>query len=136
MAGFIGSPAMNFFETRIVEEHGSLFTQGEKLKLAIPENLQNRYRKTNDHRVIWGIRPEHLYEKGIKGTFPGGELMRATVDVIEPVGSVVILLCSCVSTQLTACVDPQTRVRPHDEIEFIVDMNQMHLFDESTGEVF
>ena len=134
VAGFIGSPAMNFFEIRVVEENGSLFIQGEKFKLAIPETLQSRYLEVKDHKAILGIRPEHFYNKEIKDHFPGGETMRATVEVIEPVGSEVILLCSCGSTQLMACVDPQTKTRTREEIELIVDMNRMHLFDKSTGE--
>jgi multiple sugar transport system ATP-binding protein len=136
VAGFIGSPAMNFFDICVVEESRYLFIQGDKFKLEIPENLHSRYLKIKAQKAIWGIRPEHLYDRVIKGPFPGGERMSATVKVIEPVGSEVILLCSSGSTHLTACVDPHTNAKPHDEIEFIVDMNQMHLFDRETGEAF
>jgi multiple sugar transport system ATP-binding protein len=134
VAGFIGSPAMNFFETHILEESGELYLQGETFKLLIPKNLQQRYRPAKDQTVIWGIRPEHIYDKEITDSIPGGESMRATVELVEPVGSEVILLLSSGSDQFSACVDPKTKARMHDEIELTVDMNHMHLFSKSTGE--
>ena len=136
VAGFIGSPAMNFFDVRVTEQNGSLFLKGETFEIAIPKSLQDRYVKSKGHEAILGIRPQHIFDKQIKGRFPGGEPLRATIEVVEPVGSEVILLASCGSAQLMACVDPQTRAKPHDEMEFLVDMNRMHLFNKSTEEVF
>ena len=68
--------------------------------------------------------------------FPGGEILKVTVDVFEYVGSETILLATCASDQITACVNPMTEARPQGEMEWIVDMNRMYLFDRSTGEVF
>jgi len=136
VAGFIGSPAMNFFDVRVTERKGAFCVEGENFKMAVPRSLRNRYLKTKDQETVLGIRPQHIFDKEIRGPFPGGEPLRATVEVVEPVGSEVILLASCGSAQLTAMVDPQTRAKPHAEIEFLVDMNQMHLFNKSTEEVF
>jgi len=136
VAGFIGSPAMNFFDVRVMERNGSLFLEGESFKMAVPKSLRDRYHKVKNQKAILGVRPQHIFDKEIKGQFPGGEPLRATIEVVEPVGSEVILLASCGSAQLTASVDPETRAKPHDEIEFLVDMNRMHLFDKATEEVF
>jgi len=136
VAGFIGSPAMNLLDVRVMEQNGSLFVQGENFRMAVPADLRDRYLKVKDREAILGIRPQHIFDKGIRGPFPGGEPLRATVEVIEPVGSEVILLATCGSAQVTAMVDPQTLAKPHAEIEFLVDMNQMHLFNKSTEEVF
>jgi multiple sugar transport system ATP-binding protein len=136
VAGFIGSPAMNFFDVRLTERKRALCVEGENFKMAVPRSLRKRYLKTKDQEAILGIRPQHIFDKEIRGPFPGGELLRATVEVVEPVGSEVILLASCGSTQIMAMVDPQTLAKPHAEIEFLVDMNHMHLFDKSTEEVF
>ena len=57
------------------------------------------------------------------------------VDVIEPVGSEVILIVTVGNRQLTAKIDPHTRASLHQPIELSVDMNNMHLFDKETGEV-
>jgi len=136
VAGFIGSPAMNFLDVRVMEKNGSLFVQGENFKMAVPGSLRNRYLKVKDQEAILGIRPQHIFDKEIRGPFPGGELLRATIEVVEPVGSEVILLASCGSAQLIAIVDPQTLAKSHAEIEFLVDMNHMHLFDKCTEQVF
>ena len=135
VAGFIGSPAMNFLDVRVTEENGSLFLAGETFRLQVPKGLEGRYLEAKDQEAILGIRPQDIYDKGIRGSFPGGEPLHATVEVVEPVGSEVILLTTCGSAQLTAAVDPQTRAKPHAEMELLVDLNQMHLFDKSTEQV-
>lgn len=136
VAAFIGSPAMNFLEVLVVEKNGVFFVCGETFQLAIPKEYWSRYGRAKDKKAILGIRPEHIYEKAAKGNFSGGEILKVTIDVVEPVGSEIILLASCASTQITACMDPQTRAKPHTEMEFLIDMNRMHLFDKSTEEVY
>lgn len=129
VAGFVGSPAMNFFDVLVTEQNGSLLLKGEVFTFSIPKPLIDRYLKAKDQMAILGIRPQDIFDKEVRGPFPGGELLRATVEVVEPVGSEVILLASCGSAQLTATVDPKTLATPHAAIEFLVDMNKMHLFD-------
>ena len=58
------------------------------------------------------------------------------MDVFEYVGSETILVAKCASDQIIACMNPMTEARPQGEMEWIVDMNRMYLFDRSTGEVF
>jgi multiple sugar transport system ATP-binding protein len=136
VAGFIGSPAMNFLQVYLVEENSTLFAEGEKFKLAIPANLRERFVGAKGQQAILGIRPEHLCEKVIKPPFPGGEILRVSIDVVEPVGSEVILIASCGSANITASVDPQTEAKPGMVMELLVDMNRMHLFNQETGEAY
>jgi multiple sugar transport system ATP-binding protein len=136
VAGFIGSPAMNFFDARVTGEKGALFVEGENFRLAISDKLQDRFMQAKDRDLILGIRPEHIYDKDVKGNFPGGEILKATVEVVEPIGSQVILLASCGSSNLTACVDPQTHAKPNRELEFVVDTNRLHLFDKMTEKAY
>jgi multiple sugar transport system ATP-binding protein len=133
VAGFIGSPAMNFIEGHIIEENGSLLIIAEGNRLAIPKQLQDRYVKGKDRKIVLGIRPEHIYDSEIKDFFPGSERVPATVEVIEPVGSEVILLSTFGSVHLTSRVDPQTKAKTHTPIEFLIDMNKVHIFDKDTG---
>jgi multiple sugar transport system ATP-binding protein len=135
VAGFIGSPAMNFIDVSVTKENGTLFLKGANLKLAIPKHLRERYLGLVNQDLVFGIRPEHIYTLQQKDAFPGGEVLRVKVDVVEPVGSVVILLASFASGQLTASVDPQTKAGLHDELDFLIDMNRMHLFNKDTEEV-
>ena len=62
--------------------------------------------------------------------------MKVSIDVVEPVGSEVILIASCGSASITASVDPQTEVKPGMAKELLVDMNRMHLFNQETGEAY
>jgi multiple sugar transport system ATP-binding protein len=136
VAAFIGSPAMNFIEVNVAEEKSSLYAISDGFKLAIPKDRQSRYLKVKDKKAILGIRPENIYDKALKGSFGGGETLKAIIEVVEPVGKEVIIIASCGSAQITACLDSQTTGKQHMEKEYIVDMNRMHLFDKSTEEVY
>ena len=136
VAGFIGSPAMNFLPVRVINENDDLLAVGKNFKLTIPAELRERFRQAEDQDVIFGIRPEHIFDYSIKGPFPGGQRLNALVEVVEPIGSEVVLLASCGSTQLTARVDPQTQARPQMQLKLILDMNHMHLFDRDTKQAY
>ena len=124
VAGFIGSPAMNFIDASVAREESRLVLRGPGFNFPIPESKKKRYSKAVDKDIIFGIRPEHIYAKEQKSSFPGGEMLRVTIDVVEPVGSATILVASFGPTQLTANVDPQTKVRTHDQIDFLLDLNR------------
>ena len=132
VAGFIGSPAMNFLAGHVAGDNDNLFVFGEDLKLSIPQKLRERFQRARNKDLIFGIRPEHIYDYSIKGSFPGGEKLNALIDVVEPLGSEVVLLATCGSSQLTARVDPQTTAKPQMQLELVLDMNRMHLFDRDT----
>lgn len=133
VAGFIGSPTMNFIECRMLLQNGSLGLEGLGKTMVVPKTLQERFAKSKDRQCILGIRPEHIYDRALKEPFPNAEHHTASVEVVEPIGSEVILLMKVGSERLTASVDPQTRAQPSSAIELLIDMNQMHLFDKETG---
>lgn len=136
VAGFIGSPAMNFIKVRLGMENGVLYLKGSHFKLPVPRSRQNQYLRANGQEAILGIRPEHIFDRAIADPFQGGEIIKATVEVVEPVGSYVILYASLGSDQLTISQDPKTKAKPHMEMEFLVDTNHIHLFDQLTGEAY
>ena len=105
-------------------------------KLAIPEHLKARYEKAMGRKLVFGIRPEDIHDSRLKEPFPDAERIPGTVKVVEPIGAHVILLCSIGSTTITAAVDPQTEAKLHAPIEFLFDMNKMHLFDRETEEAY
>lgn len=136
VAGFIGSPAMNFFNVAVVERQGRLAVKGEGFELKIPDQLKTGYLKVKDQQAVFGIRPEHIFDPREKHEFQGGEILKVTVDVLEYVGSETIIVAKCASDQITACMNPMTEVKPQGEMEWLVDMNQMYLFDTATGEAY
>jgi multiple sugar transport system ATP-binding protein len=136
VAGFIGSPAMNFLKVNLIDQDGALAVAGENLVLKIPDHLQKRFSTAEGRNLTFGIRPEHIYDQALKGPFPGGETLKATIEVVEPIGSEVILLAKCGSTEITARVGPETQVKPQMPVKLIFDMNRMHLFDEDTQQAY
>jgi multiple sugar transport system ATP-binding protein len=136
VAGFIGSPAMNFVEISVIEEHGSLFLLSDTFKIAIPNKFYERFGKATNRNVIWGIRPQDIYDGSLEVAFPGSGTLRVIVDVCEPIGSEVIVLASCGNAHFTACIEPKTQAKPHKEMDFLFDMNKMYLFDKETEKVY
>jgi multiple sugar transport system ATP-binding protein len=134
VAGFIGSPSMNFMEAHLSQEEGAMWVKGEGFSFAVPEDKKERYRPTLGKKVTLGIRPEHIFDKELKGPFPGGQVLQGVIEVYEPMGSEVLLRAKCGPHQVIATVEPQTRARVHDRIEFLVNASGMHLFDPQTGE--
>ncbi len=136
VAGFIGSPLMNFLDVGVMEQNGVLMLTGRDFNLEVPAHLKERYQRARDKQAILGIRPQHIYDGDVKEPFSGAQSIPVNVEIIEPVGVEVILYACCGSAQLTACVSPKTRATPHCELEFLVDMNHIHLFDKSSGEAY
>jgi multiple sugar transport system ATP-binding protein len=134
--GFIGSPAMNFLKVDLIDQGGALAVTGEDIMLKVPDHLGKRFSIAKGRNLTFGIRPEHIYDQALKGSFPGGETLKAIIEVVEPLGPEVIFLAKCGSTEVTARVDPETRVKPQVPVELIFDMNRMHLFDEDTKQAY
>ena len=135
VAGFIGSPSMNFLETKVVEENGKIYVDGGNFRLSIPEDLQDRYRAWVNREVVFGIRPEHINDRAFVMDFSGKVEIKALVDVLEPIGSEIILIATVGKYQIVAKIDSHTKASLHQPIELAVDMNKMHLFVKDTGEV-
>jgi multiple sugar transport system ATP-binding protein len=131
VAGFIGSPSMNFTE---VHMEGS----GEGAKLAgaadwsIP--LPSRYTETAKpvagKTLIAGFRPEHL-DIGEAGSNAGS--FRARADVVEYLGNEELLHVNAAGQDIVAIVDSEHRVRPGDIVNLVLPLDKLHLFDGESG---
>ncbi|MBI4495795.1 MAG: sn-glycerol-3-phosphate ABC transporter ATP-binding protein UgpC [Deltaproteobacteria bacterium] len=126
VAGFIGSPAMNFARAELVSEDGALFLQTLQARLKVPEEKAARLKGYPARRVVFGIRPEDLPE-----TAHGlpGETIEALVEVIEPLGSEVYLDLKAGEETLIARADSKTSAKPQARIFLRPVMENMHLFD-------
>lgn len=136
VAGFIGSPSMNFLDARAEKENDILYVTGDGFKFTVPEDRRDRYTMALGREVTLGIRPEHIFDRDLKGPFPGAEEMCAKIEVYEPMGSQVVLRSVCGSNPVVASVDPLTKARAHHDITFLVNTNKMHLFDKETKKVY
>lgn len=129
VAGFIGSPAMNFIEGDLLSEEGELYFQATGMKLKVPKDKAEPLRKYGKTRVIFGIRPEDLPEAAC--ALPG-ETVEAVVEVMEPLGCDVFLEVKVGERSLTARAEPTTQAKPHVAICLQPSPENMRFFDIET----
>jgi multiple sugar transport system ATP-binding protein len=132
VAGFIGSPAMNFFKSTLRKEDGRMIVDGGSFHVEVPENRHDMYTGYIDKPVIFGIRPEDIKDPHFlpPGIFP--QSVPTKVDVTELMGNEIQLYMTTGEHSFVARVDPRTRARMGDETEMAFNMNNMHLFDIDT----
>jgi multiple sugar transport system ATP-binding protein len=129
VAGFIGSPVMNFFPSRLVFNEGRLLIDAKAFQLSIPEKKLPFYQSLAGSEVILGIRPNDIYHCLTAPDRIKGSCLNAVVDVIEPLGSESHLYVTSGRHNYVAVVDAQTSVRVHQEIELVIDLDKIHLFE-------
>ncbi|MBM4457776.1 MAG: sn-glycerol-3-phosphate ABC transporter ATP-binding protein UgpC [Chloroflexi bacterium] len=132
VAGFIGSPSMNFFDATVVDQDGKLWIDGGTFKLQVPENKKTAYLSHKGQKVIFGIRPEDIYaaQYAAPGITPAA--ISSDVDVTELMGNEIFLYLLTGKKSFIARVDPRTHARPGEKIDLVVNMDNMHLFDPQT----
>ncbi|MGB9698576.1 MAG: ABC transporter ATP-binding protein [Thermodesulfobacteriota bacterium] len=126
VAGFIGSPAMNFVEGELVAEGGHTFFETKGIKIRIPEDKASKLKDYPEKRVIFGIRPEDLPEVPCP---IAGETIEVVVEVMEPLGSEVFLDVKAGDHSLIARAEPNTKAKPHVNLCLKPNLENMHLFD-------
>jgi len=126
VAGFIGSPTMNFIETQLIGLDNKLFVQADSFRLRILEEKSQNLQSYVNKKVILGIRPQDLS----KASAPvEGETIEAFVEIIEPIGNEIYLDVKAGRDSLIASVDPKTKVNPREEILLQANLENIHLFD-------
>ena len=131
VAGFIGSPPMNFLEGVLVQDNGTLQVDVKGSRLTVPAQRAQQLEEYVNQPVTFGIRPEDVVPAG-SGDGHFSEPLSATVEVLEPLGAEIILEMSCKGENFTARMDPTLRARMHDEIQVSFNMERAHLFDAKT----
>jgi len=126
VAGFIGSPAMNFVDVTI-QGDGNLTAQGTGLRLGIPPSLAGQLGPYKGQRVTLGVRPEDL--RLATGADPAPFVFDAVVDVVEPLGSEILLDVKAGPNSLVARVEPTVRLKVHDAVRLAVNPERLHFFD-------
>jgi multiple sugar transport system ATP-binding protein len=130
VAGFIGSPAMNFAEVTLNEANGDLWAEGPGLRVKIPADRAARLRPYKGQPITMGVRPEDLHVSS--GADSPGTLIDAVVDVVEPLGSEILLDLRVGSSSMVARVEPTVRVKVHEPMKLAVIPERLHFFDTKT----
>ena len=114
VAGFIGSPAMNFANVTVTEANGSVVAESKGLRIKLPDEIAQRVRAHSSRDVTLGIRPEDLT---VAGASDSPDLcFDAAVEVVEQLGSEIILDTKVGDAMMVASVEPTTKVKLHDTL--------------------
>ena len=134
VAGFIGSPAMNFFEATVVSEGGGLVMDTGAFKLPVPAEKVPALRTRVGKKIILGIRPENIHARRFMPPDINASFLEAEIEVTELMGSEIILHLTAGDKQFQARADPRTEARPGQKIEIAFDVDRLHMFDAETEE--
>jgi multiple sugar transport system ATP-binding protein len=139
VAGFIGSPSMNFVDAKLEGTPDELWLNAGSFRLRVPSEHTAKLANANmlGKECFFGIRPEDMYEpKYAPPEVQQRDRIRARVDVTEPLGAEIYLYLLAGEKTMIARVDPRTRADIGDEIELVLDMAKMHIFDRQTQEAY
>jgi multiple sugar transport system ATP-binding protein len=136
VAGFIGSPAMNFLPCRLEDIAGRLHIRlSDRIVFPLPPGRAARYQNVErNEKLLLGLRPEHIAEAKAHPA-PGIEAFDAVLDVTEPMGMETLIYLTLEGTQLCGRVNPNAGARDGGPLRLAVDLNNMHLLNEVTGAV-
>lgn len=131
VAGFIGSPQMNFFN---VHFKGNRISDGKGLDIEIPEGKAKMLKEKgyDDKDLVFGIRPEDIHsEEAFLETWPN-QIVESTVVVSELLGSTIQLYQKVDGTEFVAIVNARDYHTPGDKVRMGFDVNKAHFFDKDT----
>ncbi|MDD6207725.1 MAG: sn-glycerol-3-phosphate ABC transporter ATP-binding protein UgpC [Clostridiales bacterium] len=134
VAGFIGSPQMNFIDCKVVRSGTDVMLMFGSHSVRVPDRkasvlLEKGYEGKD---VVLGIRPEDIKDEEVFINNSPDSVIEATIKVYEMLGAEVFLYFSIDQFELTVRVNPRTTARPGDTIKFALDLSKMHLFDKET----
>jgi multiple sugar transport system ATP-binding protein len=129
VAGFIGSPAMNFATVEVAGSDGSMTLQGANITVPIPPQFRTSVGEAG-RQLIVGFRPEHLELGPVTG---GTATVNAKAEVVEYLGNEELIHASGAGRDIVAVVDSSYRVRPGDMLELRVSLDRVQLFDPETN---
>ncbi len=130
VAGFIGSPAMNFAPVTVRESGGALYAEGTGIKIRIPDPIAQRMGSLKDQPATLGIRPEDL--RMARDGDSTDIAFDAVVEVAEQLGSEIILDVSAAGASMVASVEPTVRVKPQEKIKLAVNPVGLRFFRADT----
>jgi multiple sugar transport system ATP-binding protein len=134
VAGFIGSPAMNFFPGKLRKDGGKLIVDTGDFSVPIPAKKAGPYQGYVDKNIIFGIRPENIHDADFTPPNIDAEKVAVKVDVTELMGNEILLYLVSGKNTFVARVDPRSKLRVGQQSQVMFDMDSFHIFDAATEE--
>ena len=133
VAGFIGSPPMNFLTGSIAFDKGEYYFQDKSIRLRILTHCHQSIKRFKNKEIIMGVRPEDIYDKIFAQDAHPEVTVTATVDVVEPVGSEIFLYLVAGDNNFVVRVSNQDTASMNQDLQIVFDMSKAHFFDPETG---
>ncbi|HEX3864194.1 MAG TPA: sn-glycerol-3-phosphate ABC transporter ATP-binding protein UgpC [Stellaceae bacterium] len=130
VAGFIGSPAMNFAGVRVAAANGGLWAESDGIRLKVPDAVKDRLGRYSGKEVTFGVRPEdmRIARDGDSADFS----IDAAVEVVERLGSEILLDVAVGSATMVAAVEPTVTAKVHEKLRLALNPERLHFFDNET----
>lgn len=134
VAGFIGTPSMNFLNVKITNGSEGYVIDGGSFKVKAPADKAELLKDYVGKDVIFGIRPEDIFDKNLVNLVQAtpDNQARVMMDVFEPMGPIVTMYLSCGEHSLVATIDAETKARENEEFDVVFDMTKTHIFEKDT----
>jgi multiple sugar transport system ATP-binding protein len=132
VAGFIGSPAMNFFDAVLQGTREDMSLDAGAFRLPIPADRREKLAPLLGKQVVLGIRPEDIHDRQFVPSAFNGAAVQAQVDVMEPMGAEIYLYLLSGNKSYVARVDPRSQARPGKTVEVMMNLDHMHVFDKQS----
>ena len=140
VAGFLGSPQMNFIDAELKEEYGQYIVEfgatngrGNRYQIIVPESKVNEDLAAYvGKEIILGVRPESIHDEEMYLSNASTGVIDTNVEITEMMGAETYLYLLCEGIPLTARVSPRSTARPGDDIKVAIDPNRIHIFDKET----
>src|SRR5437588_12247191 len=131
VAGFIGSPPMNFLDAKVIR-NGKLMVDAGELKFPLPDS--HPAKALTGKQVTVGIRPEAIFDSECASSVQKtpDNSFKAQVDVLEPLGHEYVAYLSVGGHNIVATIDTATRIKEGQTAEFLVKLDELHVFDNDT----
>jgi multiple sugar transport system ATP-binding protein len=129
VAGFIGSPSMNFFDSTLKGDDGRIVLEFNDFQLPIPASKAESLKAHIGKRVVFGIRPEDIHDAGFQPSGISPAMVEANVDVVEQMGNEIILYLEDQNKTFISRTDPRTQARVGQRLGVVFNMDNVHVFD-------
>ena len=133
VAGFLGSPSMNFAAVKLSQANGEIWAANGGMQIKVPAEYASRLGRYVGQEVTLGIRPKDLHVAAAADPVELG--FDAVVEVVEKLGSEILLDVAAGPHTMVACVDPSVRVNVHDRLRLAANPGGLHFFDSQSEAV-
>ena len=135
VAGFIGSPAMNFFDAELVQDGKDVLVKTDAFSVKVPEDRRDIFKVHVGKPVVFGLRPEDIHDPDFAPPRIIAQTVEAQVDLTELMGNEIFLFMKSGASEYVARVDPRTSYKMGDQVTMAFNMDNMHIFDKETEQV-